>query len=107
MDKTALVKKLNEVFCNWNKSDAKYSEVWLTEADFGGLYNSGKFTLNVKAEHEISSCFDEINNILELLRKDAPTEEKYIYSVMVYDPSENVHCAFEDIKVFTENEACA
>ena len=107
MDTTALKSKLNQEFCDSSKKGIKYIEVWLTEADFGGLYHSGKFTLNVRAEHKIESCFDEIGSILDLLKMEAPQEEKYIYSVIVFDPSDNVHCAFDDIKVFNQEEACS
>ncbi len=54
MDTKVLISKLNEVFCDYNKqTDKKYSEVWLSEKDFGGLYNNGKFVLCIKANHYI------------------------------------------------------
>ena len=51
-----LSKKLKDVFCNENKAEKKYATVWLSDVDFGGLYQTDKFVVNVKAEHKIASC---------------------------------------------------
>lgn len=106
MDTKLLVKKLNEVFCNYNKTDKKYSEVWLSEVDLGGLYNNGKFVLCVKAEHEIDSCYNEINDIIQMLDENAKEELQYIWTVQVYDLEEEVHCESSDLKVFDEATSC-
>jgi hypothetical protein len=107
MDIKILVENLNDVFCNNNKtSGKKYSEVWLSEVDFGGLYNNGMFLLCVKAEHEIDSCSSEITDIVNLLDKEANEELKYIWSVRVYNIDNQIHCEREDIQVFNIADAC-
>ena len=42
-----LKEKLQDVFCKKDRTDKKYAEVWLSDVDFGGLYQSDKFVLNV------------------------------------------------------------
>lgn len=106
MDTKILIEKLNKIFCNKNKSGNKYLEIWLTEADLGGIYKNGKYILNVKAEHEIPSCFDEIGNILDLLEREAKEESKFIWSVNVYDPSDRIHCEGEEMLILDESNAC-
>ena len=106
MDTKLLIKKLNEVFCNNNKTGKKYSEVWLSEVDLGGLYDNGKFVLCLKAEHEIDSCYDETTDILNLLNQQAKEELEYIWTVRVYNTQDQVHCESSDLKVFDEANSC-
>ena len=102
-----LKKKLKDIFCSENKTSGKYSEVWLSEVDFDGLYQSHKFVLNVKAEHEISSCNDEIKYIVTNLFKQLSKEElSFVWRVVVYNSFEEVHCASDEILVYTEEESC-
>ena|ERR1019366_3209250 len=105
MDTKALVKKLNEIFCNLNREEKKYSEVWLTDADFGGLYYSGQYVLNIKAEHQIYSCTDEINDIITILGEQAKEELKNIWRVDVYNADEEIHCS-EGVMVYDQYTAC-
>jgi hypothetical protein len=107
MDRKALVKKLNSLFCALNKGDRKYTEVWLSDVDFGGWYHSDKYViLHVKAEHVIGRCFAEIKNIVQILHKNLSEEFQYIWRVAVYDASENIHCEGEEIIVYDEATAC-
>jgi serine phosphatase RsbU (regulator of sigma subunit) len=106
MDTKLLIKKLNEVFCNNNKTGKKYAEVWLTEVDLGGLYDNGKFVLCLKAEHEIGSCYDETEEIINLLSKEAPKELDYIWRVVIYDIDDEIHCESYELKVFDESNSC-
>jgi hypothetical protein len=105
MDTKILIGKLNKVFCESNKADKKYSEVWLEEVDFGGLYYSDKFTLNVKAEHQIDNCSGEIRDIIKMLNESCKDELKHIWSVNVFNANEEIHC-FEQFKVYSEEIAC-
>ena len=105
MDRKILIENLNKVFCDTNKERKRYSRVWLTDADFGGLYRSGKYVLNVKAEHEIENCYDEISDILDLLDKVAKEELRYIFRVVVYNFYEEIHCHSSEL-VYTEENAC-
>lgn len=106
MDKKTLVNSLNKVFCDLGKGGKKYSEVWLEEADFGGLYMSNKFILNVKADHNIDNCNNEIRDIVFLLHDKVPTEYSYIFQVVVYNIDNDVHCASDDLLVYEEDKAC-
>ena len=111
MDDKALVKKLTDklksIFCNENTKQKKYAQVWLSKADFGGLYNSGKYVLNVKAEHELPSCMDEISYINALLFRDfTDTERSYIWRIAVYNSHEEIHCESDEISVYSEEETC-
>lgn len=102
-----LKKKLKNIFCASNDEPRRYSEVWLSEADFGGLYKSDKFILHVKAEHDIDSCNDEIKNITnELFAKLTKEEFSLIWRIIVYNSSEEMHCASDELLVFNEAEAC-
>lgn len=107
MDRKALIKKLNSLFCALNKEGRKYTEVWLSDVDFGELYHSDKYyILNVKAEHVIDSCNAEIREILHILDKNVKEELQYIWRVAVYDASENVHCVGDELTVFNEATSC-
>jgi|HubBroStandDraft_6_1064221.scaffolds.fasta_scaffold634153_2 hypothetical protein len=106
MDRRILIKNLNHLFCNLNKEGKKYSEVWLSDVDFGQLYQTEKYILNVKAEHNIDSCNDEIREILQILDKKARQELQNIWSVSVYDSNDNIHCVGDDLLVYNEANAC-
>lgn len=106
MDKKTLIVNLNTVFCALSKGGKKYSEVWLTEVDFGGLYMSNKYTLNIKADHEIDNCSDEIKEIVFLLYDKAKKEYEYIFEVIVYDSRNDIHCQTTDLIVYESDKAC-
>jgi hypothetical protein len=106
MDTKALIKKLNEIFCDLNRTEKKYSEVWLTDADFGGLYYSELYVLNIKAEHQIHSCSDEIGYIISLLDEKAKEELKLIWRVDVYNADEEIHCQSDEGLIYNESIAC-
>jgi hypothetical protein len=107
MDTKILIKNLNKVFCKSNKQDKKYTEVWLSDVDFGGLYRTDKYyVLNVKAEHKIDNCNSEIREILAMLENEAKEELSHIWRVDVYHVGEDVYCIGEDLFVYSENAAC-
>jgi hypothetical protein len=95
---------LKNVFCTENKENKKYAEVWLSEADFGGLYQSNKFVLNVKAEHQIESCNSEIRYVTtQLFKKLSKEDWSLIWRVDVYNADEQIHCQSGDILVYSGN----
>jgi len=107
VDTKLLIKKINEVICEYSKkSQKKFSEVWLTPVDFGGLYDNGKFNLCVKAEHEIYSCLEETTEIINYLNEFAKNELKMIWAVLVYNSSDQIHCESETLRVFDETHTC-
>jgi hypothetical protein len=107
MDKRDIIKtKLNSIFCDLNKKDKKYEEVWLSDVDFGALYHSDKYVLNVKAVHFIDSCKNEIDFILELLEEKAKEELESIWQVNIYDTNDQIHCATDEILIYSEETSC-
>jgi len=100
-------KKLKDIFCAENKVNQKYAEIWLSDVDFGGLYQSDKFVVNVKARHQIASCNEEIKHIVTNLFKQLSKEElSFIWRVDVYNADEQIHCQIEDIIVYSTLDAC-
>jgi hypothetical protein len=62
--------------------------------------------LNVKAHHEINSCYSEIDDILQILDKQAKEELKYIWRVYVYHADDkDVYCQ-SNLIVYEEETAC-
>ncbi len=86
MDTKLLIANLHSIFCEYNREIRRYSEIWLSDADFGGLYNSGKYVLNLKAEqdYDIDSCGQEIEEILTMLDDKAKEELQFIWRVDIY-----------------------
>ena len=106
MDKNVLIKRLNTIFCDTNKKDNRYSEVWLSDVDFGGLYTSDKYVLNVKAVETIDYCNAEIRSIIDLLDEKDKEALSYIWRVDVYTENDEWHCSSEDIMVYNAAESC-
>lgn len=102
-----LAKKLKDVFCTENKTKSKYSEVWLSDADLGGLYQNDKVVVNVKALHNIESCNEEIKYIATKLFKQLTKQELgLIWRVQVYNAFEQIHCMSDELLVYTPEESC-
>lgn len=100
-----LSKNLKDIFCAENQRQKKYSKVWLTEESFGGLYGSEKYVVNVKADHNIDSCNDEIKFIIKDLFKSLPKDEfSMIWRVIVYNSSDEIHCESDDIVIYTTSK---
>jgi hypothetical protein len=99
--------KLNHIFCVENKLNKKYSKVWLSEADFGGVYHSDKHIINVKAEHYINSCNNEIKHISSILFQNLQEDERsMIWRIVVYNSNEEIQCFSEDILVYDISTSC-
>ncbi len=102
-----LSKKLNELFCSENKKSIKYSQVWLSDVDFGGLYHCEKFIVNVKVAHEIDSRSDEINYIATMLFAAMTKEEmSFLWRANVYNSFEAIHCESDELLVYRLEDAC-
>jgi len=106
MDTKALITKLHDVFCDKNKEGKKYVQVWLEEENFDGLYKSGKYALCLKAQHDIDSCLDETEDILNLLSEKAKDELEFIWRVIIFDMEDNIHCETEELLVLDEKNNC-
>jgi hypothetical protein len=59
-------------------------DVWLTEADFGGLYDSGKFNLNIQAKEPTINVNTEIFSVVEKLIDESPETLESIWRVIIH-----------------------
>ena len=103
MDKTVFIKELKTLFANLAKTDKKYSNVWLSEIDFGGLYFSDKYILNVKMENHIDSITTEIVELSSFLREKLGENILYfIESLTVYNTEDSIWHQQEDIILYDD-----
>lgn len=106
MDKAVFIKKLRDIFFNLNKDEKKFSKVWLSDMDFGGLYHSGKYILNLKADHQINSYKTEAGFILDLLNEKLDKEQNsYIFSLKIYYEPEYASPDRDDIILYNDEGA--
>lgn len=105
MDTKSLIRKLQEVFTEVNKGEKRYSKIWLSEIDLGGLYYSNKFILRLKAAFVIKDFLKETLEIVEMLDEKAKDEAKYIQRVSVYDINEKAEPKDDDIIIYEEASA--
>ena len=92
-----LKRSLQDLFCAENHTEKKYEEVWLSDVDFDGLYHSDKFVLNVKALHQIDSCFEEIEYLTkQIFAKIDISVRSLIWRIVVYNADEEVHCSTDE-----------
>jgi hypothetical protein len=59
-------------------------DVWLTEADFGGLYDSGKFNLNIQAKEPTINVNTEIFSLVKKLIDESPETLESIWRVIIH-----------------------
>ena len=95
---------LQAFFCGEHAGGHKYSEVWLSDVDFGGLYHDDKYVVNIKAEDRIESCNEEIRYVTKSLFERLPQEERsLIWRVNVYNAFEDINCRSGDLLVYATN----
>jgi len=104
MDRKVLIASLNNIFRDFNRKKKKYSEIWLTDDDFGGLYYSGNYILNLKSaeENSTSSYRKKIEEVLSLLDEKAKEELQYISKVKIYNHTDQVAIESEGKLVYEE-----
>ena len=103
MDKRIFIKEIKKLFIDFNKSEKRYSQVWLSEIDYGGLYYSDKYILNVKMEHHIDSIIQEITYVIDFVRKNLSKEIfSYMYSVSIHNDDERIWHEKEDIILYDD-----
>jgi len=107
MDTKALIKKLQDLFAERNNGEKRYSKIWLSEIDLGGLYRSPGFVLRLKAAFTIKDFFEETLEIIRLIRDKANEESKYIPRVSVYDINEKAEPSDDDLLIYEEEFAFA
>ena len=91
MDKAIFIKELKDLFTSFNNKEKRYAEVWLSEIDFGGLYYSEKYILNVKMNFHINERKPEIIAIDDFLKENLDAEKyKFIECPSVYKDNERI-----------------
>lgn len=101
-----LVDEIKEILCDMNKPYRRYSTVWLSLND--DLTGREKYVLNVKAEHMIESCFDELDSIFDVLYEKMGVRFSHnISRIAVYNSNDQIHCYSGDIVVLEEDETCS
>jgi hypothetical protein len=107
MDKKILIRKLNAVFCDVNKTDKRYSEIWLSDVDFGFSFQSDQYVLNVRVNDNIKDCQGEISNVVDTLFEKAKEVVGNIWRVAVYANNNRfAHCEAPFMLVYDEDNAC-
>jgi hypothetical protein len=86
MDSRTIVNNIKQVLF---ENSAKYSDVWLSFIDFGGLYHSNEdFILNVEVTHPVQSEILEIKELYRVLKSRTGDELSHIWGVNVFQKSD-------------------
>ncbi len=94
------------MFYDINRTEKKYSEVWLSDVDYGDLYHSDKYVvLNVKTANQVESRYEEIRWIIKYLDENAHEELRSIWRVQVYNADDRLNSVEDGIPVYEEEEA--
>ena len=107
MDTKTLIKKLQDIFAEVSNGEKKYSKIWLSEIDLGGLYRSPGFVLRLKAAFTIKDLYEETFEIIQLLRDKLREESRYLPRVSVYDVNEKAQPEGDDIIIYEEESTFA
>lgn len=104
MDRKALVKNLRSAFSK-NEVRDKYSKVWLSYIDFGGIYHTDKtFELNVEPKHKVTRLLTEISYVFDFLRSNANEVVKQIWAVNVHRSEVDLYDVRNDMIIYAEAE---
>ncbi len=103
MDKAIFIKELRDIFSGLNEKDKRYSKVWLSDADFGGLYQSGKYNLYLKAQNQIPRNKTEISFLIDLLDQKLDKDKvPYIFNIEVFNTNEYARPDRDDIILYND-----
>ncbi len=98
--------KLVSIFSEENKKEKRYSEVWLTVEDFGGIPDSDNFVINVKTEPIVTSKILELKYIgLDLFKQLDKDEIPLYWHVRLFRHNERVRHTSDDIILIPNNPA--
>lgn len=103
MDRKAFINNLKLAFSN-SKMQARYSEAWLSNIDFGGLYYTDKYyILNVKTKNKINSFSEEISVVINFLNENFKEELNHIMSVDIHNSENGFYGMGKDLLVYSED----
>lgn len=104
MDKSIFMKEIKDLFKKLNSPEKIYSKAWLSEIDFGGLYFSDQYILNVKMEKHINRYSIEIRRLFALLQQNLSKEcNELIYSVTIHNDDERIWHENRDIILYDDS----
>ena len=107
MDKAAFIKEIKNIFLDINTKEKKYAKVWLSEANFGGLYHSGSYSVNIKPLHNFEIESTELRSVVYMLHDKLDDEErKYLYTIKIYNDNEEIYEEPGDIVLLDEEHVC-
>lgn len=106
MDRRAIIRKLNRVFCEASKESQRFSLVWLEGNGVSPINHSKQYILHVQAHHKIESRTQEIKDLAYFLIDKAKEEFRYICKIILHTPGENVDCDSRHL-VYESEEACS
>lgn len=105
MDTKKLVERIKDILCSINKQNKKYETAWLSYED--DLTGRERYILNVKAEHNVSSCYEEIRFLTKTLWDELSADSlRLIARIVVYNSNEEIHCWSEDIVLLEDAATC-
>ena len=105
MERPVLIKGLKDIFADINKENKRYTRVWLTDMDYGGLYHSGDYILCAIAAPHIRSFSPEISYLIDLLAEKLGQEKfSYINKVVVYLANERFENSDRDDIIIYSDE---
>ena len=108
MDRSILIKQLKDIFIAINHSEKRYTRVWLTDMDYGGLYYSGQYILCAIAAPHIRVYSPEIRYLIDLLSEKLGKEKfSLINKVVVYLDTEQVYNTDRDDIILYNDEVAS
>ena len=104
MDKRKIIKKkLYPIFCEVNKNQKRYSEIWLSFLQFGKLYTATDYyELKVKLLPGVVRNYREIEEITKVLFEKVPPEFRPILAVQIINAEDNKRCKKKDVMVYCD-----
>jgi hypothetical protein len=106
MDKRKIIKeKLSPIFSEMNRQKRKYSEIWLSFADFGKVYfTDDLYELKVKLLPGVERNYREIEEITEVLFQKVKREFRPIWVVEIIGADEYKRCKKKDVMVYCDGQ---
>ena len=106
MDKRKIIKKkLCPIFSEMNRQQRKYSEIWLSFADFGKVYfTDDVYELKVKLLPDVERNYREVEEITEVLFQKVKQEFRPIWVVEIIGADEYQRCKKKDVMVYCDGQ---
>ena len=104
MDRSVFINEMKELFSELNRKENLYSKVWLSDENFGGLYHSGMYILNLKSKHKINGYKSEVSFLNNVLNgKFGKEKGAYIFNLEVFNENEFAYPDSNDIILYSDD----